>query len=329
MTLKDINQLHQIHPLHARYLKFDSDKPLIEALANQAVPFSIDDYAGLEQLGDRVYKKGKWTVRDILQHLIDTERILSYRALTIARNEQAALPGFDETAYAAHTLAGQRSINGLLQELALVRRSTILLFKNFDEAMMNRIGLCNNIPVSVLVLGYVIAGHYCHHLAVLRERYLPLLGGDRIHIVEDNAYLPHFERLNRAWIEKDFQLEPDDRYVLGQPKAAILDAGGAVLFARCQGHVTGTVALQPIRAGEFEMIKMAVDEAHRGKGAGQLLIRAAIFKANELGVKTLSLHSNTNANAAAVRLYRRLGFEEVPITESRYQRANIKMEIQI
>jgi ribosomal protein S18 acetylase RimI-like enzyme len=330
MTKKELETLHLIHPRHARYIRLPDDLPPVQALEKHRQLFTENEKTQLEQLGDQTYAPGKWTVLDTLQHLVDIERILSYRALCLARNEQAHLPGFDEAAYSNYTTAGQRTIADLLEEFDLLRQATITLYRHFTDEMLRRTGICAEIPVSVLALAYIIAGHPVSHAQLLRTAYFPLLDTGAIKVVINHpGYLPYFESLNKAWIEKDFVLEPDDRYVLEHAQEAILDRGGAMLYAVIDGQVAGTVALQPGPDGEVEMIKMAVDEARRGLGIGRLLILSAIAQAKKMGIRRLVLHSNSLLNAAAVSLYRRLGFTEVPLGESRYQRANIKMEINI
>jgi len=330
MTRNDISTLHPIHEWHERYIRLTDNLPVLTALQKYRKLFSAGEVFLLQQLGDRVYLPGKWTVRDTLQHLLDTERILSYRALRIARNDHLPLAGFDEASFAQFTRANERSIENLLEEFDLLRRTSVALYKNFDEPMLRRKGLCSDIPISVLALGYVIAGHPLHHAALLRKQYFPLLGSDQLSlVVNEPLYFPFFESLNRAWIEKSYVLEPDDLFVLGNPQAAIIDKGGAILFAVRQGQVVGTVALQPTSSIECEMVKMAVGESHREKGIGRLLVRAAIAHAREMNLRRLVLHSNSEYNAAAVHLYRMLGFNQVPLGESRYQRANIKMEINL
>lgn len=150
MTKKDLETLHLIHPWHQRYIRLTGDLPPPALLEQQQNLFTENEKKQLEQLGDQTYAPGKWTVRDTLQHLIDTERILSYRALCIARNEQAALPGFDEADYSKFTTASQRSVADLLDEFDLIRQATITLFQHFNDDMLGRIGLCADIPVSVL-----------------------------------------------------------------------------------------------------------------------------------------------------------------------------------
>jgi len=330
MTRKEIPLLHSLHPLHERYIRLTEELPVIEALQKHSDLFTAEDKRILEQLGDRTYAPGKWNVRDILQHLVDTERILSYRAVCIARNDQSAFPGFDENSYSKYTEVQRRSVAEMLEEFDLVRRSTIRLFQSFTNEMLQRTGTCSDIPVSVLALGFLLSGHPVHHVRFLKDHYFQLVSSSLPTIVINKpGYLPFFESLNRAWIEKDFSLEPDDLYVLQNAQKAILDKGGVILYAENGGKVIGTVALQRVNGSEWEMIKMAVDEGSRGRGIGSLLIRSAINKAREMGIPRLVLHSNTGANAQAVSLYRRFGFAEIPITDSRYKRANIKMELNI
>ena len=329
MTKKELETLHPIHPRHERYIRLTDELPPVPALETYRQLFTENEKKQLEQLGDQTYAPGKWAVRDTLQHLIDIERILSYRALCLARNEQAHLPDFDEAAYSNYTTASQRNIVDLLAEFDLLRQTTLTLYRHFTDAMLRRTGICADIRVSVLALAYIIAGHPVSHAQLLRTAYFPLLQRNIQVVTNQPEYLPYFESLNKAWIEKDFVLEPDDRYVLEHSQEAILDKGGVILYALVNSQVAGTVALQPGPNGEVEMIKMAVDEAQRGLGIGRLLILSAIAQAKKMGIRRLVLHSNSLSNAPAVSLYRRLGFIEVPLGESRYQRANIKMEINL
>ena len=138
----------------------------------------------------------------------------------------------------------------------------------------------------------------------------------------------HFERLNRAWIEKYFVLEDLDKWVLQNPQEAILAKGGAILMATWDGVVAGTVALIKATEEEYEFSKMAVDEAFQRKGIAEALSYAAFQKAKELGAKKVSLYSQTTL-APAIHLYRKLGFVEVPMNNQLYKRANIKMEIEL
>jgi len=121
---------------------------------------------------DYRYAEGKWTIKDILQHLIDAERIFSYRALRFARNDQSPLPSFEEDNYAIEAHATTRSIKDLLTELAVVRQSSLSLFGSFNDSELTRKGIASNKPISVRALGFIIIGHQNHHQKVFNERYL-------------------------------------------------------------------------------------------------------------------------------------------------------------
>jgi len=121
---------------------------------------------------DYRYAEGKWTIKDILQHLIDAERIFAYRALRFARKDATPLPGFDENTYVDAAQANHRSIQDLLTELAVVRQATLSLFKTFSEEDLKQMGTASNHPMSVRALGFVIIGHQNHHQHIFQERYL-------------------------------------------------------------------------------------------------------------------------------------------------------------
>lgn len=121
---------------------------------------------------DYRYAEGKWTIKDIIQHLIDAERIFCYRALRISRNDKTPLPGFDENSFVENTDANSRSIQGLLTEMAVVRQSTISLFNSFSDDQMSRVGVASNANISVRALGFITIGHQKHHQKVFLERYL-------------------------------------------------------------------------------------------------------------------------------------------------------------
>ncbi len=121
---------------------------------------------------DYCYAEGKWTIKDILLHLIDAERIFAYRALRFARKDKTPLASFDENIYVDVAYANKRSIQDLLTELAVVRQATLSLFKSFSEEDLMQIGTASNHPMSVRALGFVIIGHQNHHQRVFEERYL-------------------------------------------------------------------------------------------------------------------------------------------------------------
>lgn len=121
---------------------------------------------------DYRYAEGKWTIKDIILHLIDAERIFAYRALRFARNDKTELPGFEENDYVDEAHAAKRSIQDLLSELAVVRQATLTLFKSLTDEELMRKGIASNNTISVRALGFVIIGHQNHHQRVFEERYL-------------------------------------------------------------------------------------------------------------------------------------------------------------
>src|SRR4051812_3235390 len=125
-----------------------------------------------EEKAGYAYAPGKWTLKELLQHIIDTERIFNYRSLCFARKEAASLPPFDENIYADNSNANARSWKSLSNEFINVRRSTEDLFKSFTEEMLQQVGTASNKSISVLSLGFITVGHITHHIKVINEKYL-------------------------------------------------------------------------------------------------------------------------------------------------------------
>lgn len=117
------------------------------------------------------YAPGKWTIKEMLLHITDAERIFSYRALCFARKEKTSLPGFEEDEYAANSNANERSWKSIVEEFFAVRKATELLFNSFSEATMQIVGNANNKPTSVASIGFIALGHFYHHKKILEERY--------------------------------------------------------------------------------------------------------------------------------------------------------------
>ena len=118
------------------------------------------------------YATNKWTIKEVLVHIIDDERIYAYRALCFARNERTPLPGFEQDDYITFSNANERSLENILQEYEAVRKATIALYEGLDDAALLRSGIANNNRVTVRALGYHIAGHELHHMNIIKERYL-------------------------------------------------------------------------------------------------------------------------------------------------------------
>ena len=159
-------------PFYAGYVAGVPDGDLIALLEQQAAE-TVALLGGLsEAKSDHRYAPGKWTIREVLGHIVDGERVFSYRALTFARGDAGPLPSFDENAWAAASNAGRRTMKELLAEYRAVRAATVALFRSFGEAEFARSGIASKNPVTVRALAYIIAGHERHHLKILRERYL-------------------------------------------------------------------------------------------------------------------------------------------------------------
>lgn len=124
-----------------------------------------------EEKWNYAYAPAKWTVAELLMHLVDSERIFAYRALRFARNDKTELSGFDENAYVPTIHAERRTGVSIIEEYKSVRNATICMFRNFDTEMLQRTGIANKNEFSVKLLGAIIAGHETHHLRMLKERY--------------------------------------------------------------------------------------------------------------------------------------------------------------
>ena len=121
------------------------------------------------------YAEGKWSIKELVQHLIDAERIFAYRALRFARKDSTELPGFEENDYAIASNADKRNKNDLVEELKSVNVSSALLFKSFDEEQLERSGVANNNSIYVRAIGFIMIGHALHHKKIVKERYLKLV----------------------------------------------------------------------------------------------------------------------------------------------------------
>lgn len=157
---------------YRQYIDLVEDIPLLSALEiSKSRTRSFFGNIPKQKLEYR-YAKDKWTPKDILQHIIDTERVFGYRALYFSRDQSADLRGFDENKFAANTHANTRTIDDLLDEHLVVRNATISLFNCFDNTQLKCIGMANNSKMSVRAAGFIICGHEMHHCNIINERYL-------------------------------------------------------------------------------------------------------------------------------------------------------------
>ncbi len=118
------------------------------------------------------YDDNKWTIKEVLQHIIDTERVFSFRALAFSRKDPNSLPSFNENEYAKNANANERVPNELVEEFLAVRKASVLLFSSFSDAQLGSVGKASNQDMAVRAIGYIIAGHLAHHVQILKERYL-------------------------------------------------------------------------------------------------------------------------------------------------------------
>ncbi|MFC5978834.1 DinB family protein [Flavobacterium salmonis] len=165
-------QTNEYSIFNAIYIKAAGDKTLVQGLIeglSQLVNFVKNIPA--EKLEYR-YAEGKWTIKDIVLHMIDTERIFAYRALRISRGDQTPLPGFEENDYVPFAFANSRSIESLLAEYENTRKATISFFEGLNEEQFLFMGRASNTAISVRAIGFIITGHQNHHLRVISERYL-------------------------------------------------------------------------------------------------------------------------------------------------------------
>ncbi len=125
-----------------------------------------------KEKGDYAYAEGKWTLKELVQHVIDTERVFCYRALSFARGDNTTLPGFDENFFVDNSGANKREYYDLLDEMDALRISTIHLFESFSDDMLLKIGEASGNKMSVRALGFLFSGHQMHHLNIVKERYL-------------------------------------------------------------------------------------------------------------------------------------------------------------
>ena len=159
-------------PYYETYISKVPDGDILEILTGQ-----LDETQKLlrsipEDRGGYRYSPEKWSIREVIGHLIDSERVFAYRALRFARGDVNPLAGFDQDEYVRASGSDRRTIADLASELEYVRRSTIAMLRSFEDAAAERRGKANNAEVSVRALAWIIAGHERHHLGILKERYL-------------------------------------------------------------------------------------------------------------------------------------------------------------
>ena len=171
MTLKRPAE-HESNAYFKRYINQVTGDDFLTVLENLAVSTPAMMEGWTPSQWEHRYAPGKWSAKEALMHMMDTERIFCYRALRIARNDLTPLLGFEQDDYVPYYAAEQRTAESLLDEFRAIRQATITLFRNFTDEMMDRIGTASGNPISVRALGFMIAGHELHHLQIFKEKYL-------------------------------------------------------------------------------------------------------------------------------------------------------------
>jgi uncharacterized damage-inducible protein DinB len=159
-------------PFAAGYIALVSEGDVTERLEQQQqISFELFSQLSDEKAG-YAYADGKWTIKEVLGHLIDAERVFVYRAMCIARGEQQSLPGFEQDDYVAQSAVSRRNIREMAEEFKILREANLYFVKSLSTEQANRLGMANSKPTSVRALIHIMAGHELHHLIILKERYL-------------------------------------------------------------------------------------------------------------------------------------------------------------
>jgi hypothetical protein len=164
--------LSRVPQFYHNYINHVPEDELIKAF-NTETPAFIQFIEGIPpDKYDYRYADGKWTNKEVLQHIIDAERVFAYRALRFARKDPTFLPGFDENLFADNAKASARNWNVLVEEFKAVRMASEYMFTSFDDDQLDATGTANNNSIYVQAVGYVVIGHSIHHMNVIKERYL-------------------------------------------------------------------------------------------------------------------------------------------------------------
>lgn len=158
-------------PYYERYVSLVANDDIIDTLGSQ--PTRLQDlFTALpEERGEFRYAEGKWSLKELLGHLIDAERMFAYRLFRISRADETPIEGFEQDGYIENAHSNRRSFADLLEEFSLLRRANMLFVNNLTDEALTRVGTANNVKISVRALVYIMAGHIEHHLGVLRDRY--------------------------------------------------------------------------------------------------------------------------------------------------------------
>ncbi|MCF4101711.1 DinB family protein [Gillisia sp. M10.2A] len=170
MKISDLNSGEYL-AYYQTYLNYLPEQDLIELLSDLKTSF-LDFLSGLKEADlQHQYAPQKWTVAEVLQHMLDTERIFQYRSLCIARKDLKSLPGFDQDAYVPNSLANRRDLNSFILEFTAVRDSGIALYKTLNDEMLTELGEASGAKLSPRAAGFITAGHQVHHQNLFKTLY--------------------------------------------------------------------------------------------------------------------------------------------------------------
>ena len=157
---------------YSNYINLVEDDNIISVLENQ-IDFVKEFFINIsEEKSNFRYAEGKWTIKEVFGHVIDTERIFAYRALRISRNDKTPLPGYDQDLFVKNSNFKNVSLQNLVDEFISVRKSNLMMFKNFSSEMWLNIGTANEKLISVRAIAFILAGHLLHHLKVIEQKYM-------------------------------------------------------------------------------------------------------------------------------------------------------------
>jgi len=164
--------LAKVPSFYMTYVEYVKDEDMMDSMERSNADALKLIYTIPEEKGTFRYAQGKWSIKELLCHMMDAERVFAYRALRFSRNDKTPLPGFDENSYAPQANAHSRTVLQIAMEMKRLRQSTIDLYKSFSPDMLSREGTASNTALSVINLGFIIPGHETHHCRILRDRYL-------------------------------------------------------------------------------------------------------------------------------------------------------------
>lgn len=165
-------QTNEYGPYYEKYISLMTESDIRDALAAQPTELRAVLDGVPEEKGAFAYAPGKWSIKELLNHLLDGERIFAYRVLRISRGDATPIEGFEQDDYITNSNANNRTFSSLLDEFELQRRSNLLMLENVDDMASTRMGTASESPVSARAIVYIMGGHIRHHMTILKERYL-------------------------------------------------------------------------------------------------------------------------------------------------------------